>query len=504
MATPTPTADATLPSASSSPAQKTCWICLENEAETPGTTWCKPCPCSLDGHESCVLQWVAEEEAEASSGRTVPKSGGMKCPQCKAPIFIDEPYDAVIAIRNRWARIYNQASPFILVAIMGGGGIAGSAAYGSAVSMLVVGPTTFKRWLGPFPAALHQAAKLSLVGPGLVLARFLGTLGNMITLPIGMVGVCILLAHENYLTWPPTMEWAISLFPVVQFTYSIVYSEIFGKFERRLNGVLKRGRLITDEQNGQQQALPAPNNNGAQEPPQEEEGIWDSIVDVGRAVVGLFDDEDRQGAEAGNDGQAGRAGGVDAEVLLDFEVNLGGGGGGDDDEEAEAREEFHQLLDQVAVELAPPRAPAAAQPAQQGQQRVAQQQQQQQRQQRQQQQQQQQAAQNQPRRNDMYEPSYFSSIFSHMVTSLLLPAISCGMGEAIRHVVPKIWRGRTGASIFSVGLLSERWRRSLVGGCLFVVLKDAFALFLKYRRVQVKLNRKIRNVEKRVGGGGIS
>jgi hypothetical protein len=73
------------------------------------------------------------------------------------------------------------------------------------------------------------------------------------------------------------------------------------------------------------------------------------------------------------------------------------------------------------------------------------------------------------------------------------------MGELIRATLPKArvtrgWRR-------PAGLLQEQWGRSLVGGCLFVVLKDAIALYTKYRRVQVKANRRVRNVERRRPSG---
>ncbi|CAK7269385.1 hypothetical protein SEPCBS119000_003541 [Sporothrix epigloea] len=47
------------------------------------------------------------------------------------------------------------------------------------------------------------------------------------------------------------------------------------------------------------------------------------------------------------------------------------------------------------------------------------------------------------------------------------------------------------------GLLQERWGRSLVGGLLLIVLRDAWRLLLKYRRAQMKLQRRIRSVDRR-------
>ncbi|KAK4227167.1 E3 ubiquitin-protein ligase MARCH5 [Podospora fimiseda] len=450
--------------------EKKCWICLSTESETPDKTWSKPCRCSLDVHESCMLEWIALEEGK--SNRANARSGGIKCPQCKTSVYVDEPYDGIIAIRNRWLRIYHKASPWILIAATGAGSIAGWAAYGSAASLLFVGPRAFQQWLGPMPGALNQAAKLSLVGPGLVLLRVCGDVGLIVSLPISTTVGGIFIAHENYPTWPPTIGWTITALPFVQLGYYIVYSEIFGKFERRLNTVLRKGRLPIDER--QQQALPAPNdnnnnnnnnnNNGPQAPAQEEEeqgSIWDSVLTLGREVANLFEEAEEDGGQNNQEaaGMAGGGGG-DAEVVLELQLNLDNiGGEGDGDGEGGGNDGND----------------AAMGINQNGQH----------------QQQQQVVAQNQARRNDAYEPSYFRQLFSHIVTSLLLPAFSYGMGEVIRIVVPKIFRGR---STSSVGLLQERWGRNFAGGCLFIVLKDAVSLYLKYRRVQVKLNRKVRNV----------
>ncbi|KAI0110175.1 hypothetical protein F4814DRAFT_394310 [Daldinia grandis] len=80
--------------------------------------------------------------------------------------------------------------------------------------------------------------------------------------------------------------------------------------------------------------------------------------------------------------------------------------------------------------------------------------------------------------------------------SLLFPGVCYGMGEILRFVLPSRFVTRP-ASGFCTGLLQERWGRSLVGGCLFVVLKDIFSLWVKYRRIMNWPSRKIKNVESR-------
>jgi hypothetical protein len=100
-----------------------------------------------------------------------------------------------------------------------------------------------------------------------------------------------------------------------------------------------------------------------------------------------------------------------------------------------------------------------------------------------------------------------SDIINNAATSLLLPTISFGMGELLRVVLPKVWVNspktsygsglRRGSLLAPTGLLQQRWGRSLVGGCLFIVLKDMFLLYAKYRKVEVKKRRRVRNVKRK-------
>ncbi|KAI1480181.1 hypothetical protein F4774DRAFT_96383 [Daldinia eschscholtzii] len=88
------------------------------------------------------------------------------------------------------------------------------------------------------------------------------------------------------------------------------------------------------------------------------------------------------------------------------------------------------------------------------------------------------------------------SLENFLAGSLLFPGVCYGMGEILRFVLPSRFVTRP-ASGFPTGLLQERWGRSLVGGCLFVVLKDVFFLWVKYRRIMNRSSRTIKNAENR-------
>lgn len=80
--------------------------------------------------------------------------------------------------------------------------------------------------------------------------------------------------------------------------------------------------------------------------------------------------------------------------------------------------------------------------------------------------------------------------------ALVWPGVCHGMGELLRLALPSRFVTRP-ASGPNTGILQERWGRSLVGGCLFVVLKDAFFLWVKYRRLMNRSSRRIKNAENR-------
>jgi len=86
--------------------------------------------------------------------------------------------------------------------------------------------------------------------------------------------------------------------------------------------------------------------------------------------------------------------------------------------------------------------------------------------------------------------STLSDIFNATVTQLLFPFLSAGIGGALYLALPRPWVSRLPGSP-PTGLLQERWGRSLVGGCVFLVLRDALNLYTKYRRAEVKKNRKV-------------
>lgn len=92
--------------------------------------------------------------------------------------------------------------------------------------------------------------------------------------------------------------------------------------------------------------------------------------------------------------------------------------------------------------------------------------------------------------------SGLSAVLNYFAGALMWPTISYSAGSLLRLALPPLWVTKSSNSPVT-GILQERWGRSLVGGCLFVVLKDAFFLYVKWRTMVNRPYRRIRNVDRR-------
>jgi hypothetical protein len=103
-----------------------------------------------------------------------------------------------------------------------------------------------------------------------------------------------------------------------------------------------------------------------------------------------------------------------------------------------------------------------------------------------------------------------TSLADTILGALIFPSIAAAMGELLRHTLPGSWvtppsgapatswlggwistGGRVGTKGRPTGLLQTRWGRSLVGGCLFVGLKDAVLMYVRWKMAQNHRRRKI-------------
>jgi outer membrane murein-binding lipoprotein Lpp len=73
--------------------------------------------------------------------------------------------------------------------------------------------------------------------------------------------------------------------------------------------------------------------------------------------------------------------------------------------------------------------------------------------------------------------------YTKVIGALFFPTISSVMGRLLLYTMPSSWTSKLGSKV-SKGLLKETWGRNLIGGCLFVVLKDAVTLYCKWRKAR--------------------
>ncbi|KAI9929138.1 hypothetical protein ASPWEDRAFT_36892 [Aspergillus wentii DTO 134E9] len=99
------------------------------------------------------------------------------------------------------------------------------------------------------------------------------------------------------------------------------------------------------------------------------------------------------------------------------------------------------------------------------------------------------------RRDDLINET--SNLADVVLGALIFPAVSASMGGLLKYVLPKSWT--TPSSVLDrarPGLLQTRWGRSVVGGCVFVLLKDALVLYCRWKLAQTHRKRKVLNYDR--------
>ncbi|KAL8288391.1 hypothetical protein RB597_000485 [Gaeumannomyces tritici] len=488
--------------------------------------------------------------------------GGLRCPACKGAIQVFEPFDPMMWLRDRAHRAFSRTSPIILLSMMGSFAVAGSAHYGITAMSLFAGGNTTMAWLrvgdmsrrppglvwwrhAPTYAFVSRAWLLHLLMPGLLLNKAIPGIDTYLLLPVSLAYGFSLAARDQMPIWPLSPEWTMTVMPCISLSYCHMYYEFFGRFERRLNQTL-RGNQVLDEtevrqppeqqerQQGRQQRAGnrggANNNNNNNNNNENNIGIGTAIFRLAGAFVNIFledaidlgDDDEEEGDDG--EGLLEVEVGVDEDGRLQIEVHDEEGAvvlEGDAEARAVLEEAIQAVQADMNVEVTAERGqePAAAAAA------AA-------------------AATTPPQLQEIVpeapvaavaeapavdampadpppaidagqenrdRPQWqrqvgasstggtWSRIINGTVSALLLPHISYVMGELLRVTLPSRWV-RSPAWGKPRGLLQHRWGRSLMGGCLFVVLRDAFLLYFKYRQVELRKNRRVKNVERRVGG----
>ncbi|KPM44818.1 hypothetical protein AK830_g1750 [Neonectria ditissima] len=483
----------------SAEAPRRCFICLtDEEPSDPPSSWVDPCPCTLEAHQDCMLSWVTDCERSNKP---------LLCPVCKSKIRLEGPWDPVVALTDVISSKFTRVSPFVLLTTATMGVQFSLQMYGACAMWAFAGRESLVQFmLGPelnvggqnsrvmrmASERLGNALILMNVGPALLLGQLAPWLGNKIFLPTAsLYGVYRVMHDDQFLSWPPSPQLAMALFPYARSAYINFWREFAFPLEVNLNRQILGLPALEPRQNDEaavnQPAAPRNEHGGVlgfinnllealDEPDEEEDGGDGALAPLriaheegqnedGDVVVNIVIDEVLELAE---------------EDLNDVT---------DDEEDDDDRVNRNRPADLPAVRVVPgaerepdaaPEAAPADAPADHNEHE---------------------APQAPPARRPGLG-TILSGVSNAIVSALILPGISYAMGELLRLALPKTWTTmprnpwfRT-AGIMRPGLLQQQWGRSLVGGCLWVVIKDVVRLYTKYRKVTAMGKRRVKNVER--------
>ncbi|XXG98178.1 hypothetical protein Hte_004499 [Hypoxylon texense] len=388
------TTEATIaPSSDPPPNTRRCFVCLVDEPEDAlPSDWCMPCSCTLEGHQQCLLEWIADLEAQGKE---------IQCTICKSPITVTERLDTAVQLSNFLTDQFSEWSPKILAGFAASSAVVTSSIYGAKAIDWFAGPEVLTNFLlntddvaalvamrqegqgldgiRELPVNMLHFAVLPFIAPALVLSRI--PLADIIVLPASILYTTLIDQSDEDLTWPPSARRALSLYPVIQATYRHVYNALYRILEKKWKAQARK--LLPQEATEQAPAV---------------ENRPEPAAENGR----LF--------------------------AYRFNMVLGG--------------------EENNVDVVHPR-------------------------------------------NQSLSP-----VLNFLAGTLVWPGVCFGMGELLRLALPAHFVTRP-ASGPVTGILQQRWGRSLVGGYLFVLLKDTFFLWVKYREALTRASRHIKNARSR-------
>lgn len=469
-----------------------CWICFNDETEDDETTseWRSPCACSLVAHEKCLLDWIADMEAPSSRRRAGTRAEKVLCPQCKSEIRIERPRSYVVEAVRTVERFTGS------LLLPGFALVTGTALYstltlsgthtiyqifGTEDALQILGPLyeTPNPMVGSVAIRLLQHLQqhwrldlgLPLIPTVLVASRttfadsFLPFLPLIFFVSSGQPGDEML-----QLQWPPSAAFSFAALPYLRGFYNAYYDRVW----------------LAREQKWLKEIQPrAGEDTGADDVQLDHDHVHDHDHDHDHN--GDIIDE------------------VEIEVDFDIFADWNNAGEVNHDHDHHHHHHHHERVapDHVHPIDAPPldddaipelidveqlnradqgAAPAPnipMQPAAPHRQRIRRE------------------------RNTISTTSLADTILG----ALIFPTLAAAMGELLKHSLPSSWvtppagtpatswlggwvntSGRAGKA---TGFLQTRWGRSIVGGCLFVGLKDAVLLYVRWRMAQNHLRRKI-------------
>ncbi|KAI4130354.1 MAG: hypothetical protein LQ338_001789 [Usnochroma carphineum] len=437
--------------ASSASEPRKCWICFADETEDnpTSTEWRSPCPCALTAHEACLLDWVADKESPQQNGSGGPQK--IECPQCKAEIRIVRPRSRIVelhrSLQDTAGRLFWPGIILSLATSIG----AGCIIHGAITVRLLLGERDAETLLGIRNGRMPSSnTLLALLGiPGLLMISST-TIADPL-LPV--LPVIYFASHKptrnSAFLWPPSAAMTLASLPYIRATYNALRRRLFREKEKQwARQIQPRGGEDAGNANNNGAQQQAPADDGEGEGMNFELGVELEIIEEEEVPVELGHQQDpvdelpadQQGAED-----------IPQEQNQDGVQNQNPEQQGDHNQVPLGMQNHHP---QAARNQNP------ALPAEQ-------------------------------HRVVRLVP-LVSAVVHSMMGALAFPAVAAGMGGLISLVLPYSWR--VPPSYWdrrSPGFLQSRFGRSVVGGCLFIFLKDTLSLYSKYRLAQNHLHRRV-------------
>jgi hypothetical protein len=468
---------------------KKCWICFSDSNEdTPETSpWRDPCPCALVAHEECLLDWIADAENTKNTRNRSFGPPQITCPQCKSEIKLARPRNYIVDVTRGLERLGSRLVWPGALSLLSGLIIQGNFALGVHTIYRIFGAQDGYRILHPLlrqmvtppldfdlpprviaSTILYKIAQharhwrlyigVPLITPLLVLSRTSLADSVLPALPVLFLATQAHSSGEplDFTAWPPSASMAFAVLPYLRSAYNAYFERVWAKKE-------------------QQWIREIQPRSGAQD------GTGDQAEgDAGQAAAPADDDNM-------------------------FEVRIDGGiwedwEGGNGNAEAQAPNVPEGAEDAAA---APPPNIADNRPAQPA---GA-------------------PAQPQAQQNERRLSFSTTTVAETVLGALAFPTLAELSGEVLRLALPTSWTMSEAASVGTSvaaggflgalglrgtpygsaalrsgrGLLQEKWGRSLVGGCLFVVLKDAVMLYVRWRSARMHRERRVLDFQRKKG-----
>ena len=457
----------------------------------------------------------------AASSLSAPQ---ITCPQCKSEIKLARPrnlvVEAVRGIERLGAQLVTPGALTTLFGMVYGGSMAAGlhsvyAVFGAEDGERILRPLLLN-WIRP-PLELENATAremgerllgvavehvvhwrlylgLPLITPVLVLSRTTFADSVLPVLPILFFATQTHSSRDtlDFGHWPPSASLAFAVLPYARSAYNLYYQKVWAEREKRWLKEIQP-RVGHGQGEGGENAGNAEQGDGGQD--RDDDNVFEVRIDGGIWEDWEDGDSDEE-AENENEQAQNLAQPVPNNVPLPLQPEQQQDAQQNDQQanpppnipdNRAAEAEDPQQPDQPNAPAQPPHhhPPAAAAGGGGGERRLS------------------------------FSPT---AIAETLLGALLFPTLAGLSGELLKLALPRSWTtppppassrfaGRMDGRMAAKGLLQEKWGRSLVGGCLFVVVKDAVLLYVRWKMVEMHRRRRVLDYEgkgdKKGGGEGV-